>query len=73
VPACAIVAGLIEQALTDIFPDGMWPIKSDGIRLLNFDDAKAPQALDAQHMARNFRKSTLLDRQRRSSSGERIG
>jgi hypothetical protein len=73
VPACAVAASLVEQSLPDIFPDGMRPIKSDGIRLLNFDNAKAADAFDAQHMARNFREAALLDRKRRPSSGARIG
>jgi len=73
VAACAIAAGLVEQALPDILPDSMRPIKSDGIRLLNFDDARAADAFDAQHMARNFREAALLDRQRRPSRRERIG
>jgi hypothetical protein len=53
--------------------DGMRPIISDGIRFLDFDDAKAADAFDAQHVARNFRQATLRDRQRRLSSGARIG
>jgi hypothetical protein len=43
-PACAVAAGLVEQSLPDILPDGMRSIKSDGIRLLYFDD---PSAADA--------------------------
>jgi hypothetical protein len=73
VPACAVVAGLIEQSLPDILPDGVRPIEPDGIRLLNFDNAKAADAFDAQHMARDFREAALLDRKRRPSSGARIG
>jgi hypothetical protein len=73
VPACAIAAGLVEQALPDIFPDGMWSIKSDGIGFLHFDGAKAANAFDAEHMARNFREAALLDWQRWSSGRARIG
>jgi hypothetical protein len=51
----------------------MRPITPDGIRLLNFHNAKAAEALDAEHMARDFREAALLDRKRRSSSGARIG
>src|ERR1700738_5556903 len=69
VPACAVGASLVEQSLSNIFPDGMRPIKSDGIGLLDFDNAKAADAFDAKHMARNFREAALLDRQRRPSSG----
>jgi hypothetical protein len=73
VPACAIGAGLVEQSLPDIFPDGMRPVKSDGIRFLQFDNAKTADAFDAEHVARDFREAALLDRQRRPSSGTRIG
>jgi hypothetical protein len=73
VAACAIAASLVEESLPDIFPDSMRPIKPDRIRLLHFDDAKAADALDAEQMARNFREAALLDRQRRPSSGARIG
>ena len=44
-----------------------------GIRLLNFDDAKAAHAFDAQQMSRNFREAALLDRQRWPAGGARIG
>jgi hypothetical protein len=30
-PACSVGAGLIEQSLPDILPDGVRSIKSDGI------------------------------------------
>jgi hypothetical protein len=73
VPACAVAAGLVEQALPDILPDGMRPIKPDGIRLLNFDNAKTADAFDAEQMAGDFREAALLDRQRRPSSGARFG
>jgi hypothetical protein len=73
VPACAIGAGLVQQSLPNIFPDGMRSIKSDRICSLNFDNAETAQALDAQHMARNFRKTKLLDRQPGFSNGARIG
>ena len=53
-----IDAGLVEQSLPDIFPDGIWPIEPDHIRLLNFDDAKAVHASYTQHMVRNFRDAT---------------
>jgi hypothetical protein len=61
--ACAIAASQVEQSLSDIFPDSMRPIKSDGIRFLNFDNAKAADAFDSEHMARDFREAALLDRQ----------
>jgi hypothetical protein len=41
VSACAAGAGLVEQSLPDIFPDGMRAIVSDCIRLLDFDDPRA--------------------------------
>jgi hypothetical protein len=49
-----IDAGLVKQSLPDIFPDGMWSIEPDRIGLLNFDDAKAAHALDAQRVVRDF-------------------
>ena len=72
-PPCAIAACLIEQALPDIFPDGMRPIVFDGIGLLDFDDPRTAHAFDSQHMARDFREPALLDRQWRPSSGAWIG
>lgn len=71
-PAGAIDAGLIKETLSDVLPDGMRPIKSDGVRLLNFDDASAALALDAEHMPGDFGEPALLDRQRRLSSCARI-
>jgi len=44
--ACAIGAGLVEQPLPDILPDGMRSIEPDGIRLLNFHNRKATDAFD---------------------------
>ena len=72
-PACAVGAGLVEQPPPDIFPDGMRPIKPGRIGLLNFDDAETAPALDAQHMARDFREPKLLDRQPWFSGGAGIG
>lgn len=50
--------------MPDILPDGMWSIKPDRIRLLNFDDTKAAQALNPQQVVGDFREATLLDWQR---------
>jgi len=72
-PAGTIGAGLVEQPLADILPDGMRPIEPDCIRLLNFDDARTALALDAQDVALDFRESALLDRQLRLSGCARIG
>jgi hypothetical protein len=69
VPSCAIGADLVEKSLPDIFPDSVRPTVFDRVRFLDFDDAETAQALDAQHMARNFRKPKLLDRQPWFSSG----
>jgi hypothetical protein len=69
VSARAIAARLIKESLPDIFPDRMRPIKPDGIRLLNFDNAKAADAFDVEQVVRDFRETALLDRQRRPSSG----
>jgi hypothetical protein len=66
VAACAIGAGLVEQSLPDIFPDSVRSIEPDRIPLLNFDNAKAADAFDAEHMARDFREPTLLDRRHRA-------
>jgi hypothetical protein len=71
--ACPILAPIVKQSLADIFPNGVRSIQQDRVRLLNFHSSSAPQALDAQKVARDFRKATLLDRQRWSSSGARIG
>ncbi|MBR0838676.1 hypothetical protein JQ607_00535 [Bradyrhizobium liaoningense] len=62
--AGAICAGLVEQSLPDILPEGMWSIKPKRIRLLNFDDTKATQALNPQQVVGDFREATLLDWQR---------
>jgi hypothetical protein len=60
----AICAGLVEQSLPGILPDGIWSIKPNRIRLLNFDDTKAAQALNPQQVVGDFREATLLDWQR---------
>lgn len=57
----AICAGLVEQSLRDILPDGMWSIKPYRVSLLNFDDAKAAQALHPQQVVGDLREATLLD------------
>jgi len=50
----AICAGLVEQSLPDILPDGIWSIEPESICLLNFDDAKAAHALNPQHVVGEF-------------------
>ena len=50
VPACANSAGLVEQSLTNIFPDGVRTIEPERVSPLNFDDPRAALAFDAQHM-----------------------
>ena len=73
VAARAVGASLVEQPLPRILPDSVRPIEADSISLLNFDNSGASPAFNAQYVARNFRKATLLDRQRWSSGGaERI-
>jgi hypothetical protein len=56
-----MAAGLVEPSLPDILAARVPPIKLDCIRLLDFDDAKAAHAFDAQHMTWNFREA-LPDR-----------
>lgn len=73
VPAGANGAGLIEQPLTDVLPEGLLAIEPNGVCLLNFDDPRAALALDAEQMALDVRKPALLDRLRRPRSGARIG
>jgi hypothetical protein len=51
--------GVIEQPLADVFPNGMRPVKPDGIQRLDFDDAIAANALHSQHMPRDFRRGFL--------------
>lgn len=69
----AIGAGLIEQPLSDIFPDRMRAIEPDRVRLLDFDGAQAAHAFDAQDVTRNFREPALLDRQSGPAGRTRIG
>ena len=73
VAARAVGASLVEQPLPHILPDGVRPIEADSVSLLNFDNSGASPAFNAQHVARNFREATLLDRQRWSSGGAWIG
>jgi hypothetical protein len=70
--ACSISAGVVEQSLSNVLPDGMRCIEPHRVSLLNFDDARTTSALDAEHMSGNFRQAALLDWQPRLSSGARI-
>jgi hypothetical protein len=67
--AAVIGAGLVKQTLSDIFPERVLSIKSNRVRLLDFDDPSAAGAFDAEHMVLDFCKAALLDRLRRCSEG----
>jgi hypothetical protein len=46
--------GVVEQLLADVFPNGVRPVKPDGIQRLDFDDAIAANALHAKDVPRNL-------------------
>ena len=50
----ALLAGVIEQPLSDILPERLRPVEADRIGLLNLDDALATQILDAEQLPRDF-------------------
>jgi hypothetical protein len=45
------LAGIVQQALADILPDGFRPIQPDRVSLLYLDDALAAAARHPEHMA----------------------
>jgi hypothetical protein len=49
-----VLASVVEQPLSDILPDRVSAIQADRVGLLNFDDALATAAGNAQHVALNF-------------------
>jgi hypothetical protein len=73
VPAGAIGASLIKQALTDLFPNGICPIEPSRVGSLNFDDARAARAFHSQDMLPDFTKGKMLDGGRRLSGPTLIG
>src|SRR3954465_6173424 len=55
----ALLAGVVEQSLRDVLPDCVAAIQSDCIGGLDFDGPFAAAAGDAEHVALNFRKTSL--------------
>jgi len=72
VPPRSHLAAVVEQTLSDIFPDRMRPEQSEGVEPLDFDAARAACAFDAQHFARDLRKPSLLNGQRGTPGGARV-
>jgi hypothetical protein len=46
-PPRSHLATIVEQTLSDVFPDGMWSEQSDCIEPPDFDATGAASALDA--------------------------
>ena len=59
VAAGSVLAGVVEQPLADLLPDRLGAVQADGVGLLDFDDALAAAARDAQHVALDFGKLPL--------------
>src|ERR1700761_4684832 len=59
VAADPLRAGIVEQALANLFPDRVWAVKPDGVGLLDFDGPAAAAAGDPQQMALDFGKLPL--------------
>ena len=55
----ALLAGVVEQSLRDVLPDRVAAIQSDCIGGLDFHGPLAAAARDAQHVALDFRKTSL--------------
>ena len=53
-PAGALLAGVVQQPLTDVLPDRRGPAEADGIRLLDLDGAAAAGARHPQDMPRSL-------------------
>ncbi|WP_347710897.1 hypothetical protein [Bradyrhizobium sp. CB1650] len=51
------MAGVVQQPLPDFLPDGLLPVEANGVGLLDFNDALAPAAGNAQDMLREFAKA----------------
>src|ERR1700732_1677400 len=62
VTAGPVLAGVIQEPLAHVFPDGLGSGQPDSIGLLNLDDASAPAARHPQNMLRNFREPLRPDR-----------
>jgi hypothetical protein len=62
VPAGPDLAGIVEQPLTDVLPDGLFPVQSCGVGLLDFDGAAAAAAGDPQQVSLNVGQLLRPDR-----------
>lgn len=71
-PPGAVLAGVVQQARAYVLPNGVRPIEPESIGRLNFNDAKAAQTFNAEQVPGDFRKSALLDRQPRLTSGASV-
>lgn len=58
-PAGALLAGVVEQPLRHVLPDGVGAIQADGIGGLDFHGSLAAATGDAEHVALNFGKTSL--------------
>src|SRR3981081_2646305 len=65
-------AAIVEQTLSDIFPDRMRPEQSDGVEPMDLDAARAACAFDAQHFARDLRQPPLLNGRGGTPGGARV-
>lgn len=59
ISAGALLAGIVEQPLRDVLPDRVVAIQSDCIGSLDFYGSLAAATGDAEHVALNFRKTSL--------------
>jgi hypothetical protein len=59
VPACALLARVVQQPLRDLLPDGVTTVEPDRVGGLDFHCAFAPATGDAQHVALDLRKPSL--------------
>lgn len=59
--ASALLAGIVEQPLRGVLPGRLAAIRSDCIGGLDFEGPLAAAASDAQHVALDFRKTSLPD------------
>jgi hypothetical protein len=53
-PTGTLLACIIEQALTNLFPDRLRPVQPHGVSFLNLDNPTAPTAGDPQQMPRDL-------------------
>src|SRR5258708_26892156 len=62
-PARPDSATIVEQTLSDVFPDGMRSEQFERVEPPDLDAAGAPGAFDAEHFARDLREPPLLNGQ----------